>query len=126
MENMKYLVVDDERLILNDEVRMLENILGDDSEILTADNTDDAIRLAREEQPYVAFLDVNMPGMDGFELSEVIASKSPKTNIVIVTGHGEQYGHEASVNQNVSSILLKPVTKLELQDAMLRLKNPRI
>ncbi|MCR4782618.1 MAG: response regulator [Lachnospiraceae bacterium] len=122
---MKYLVVDDEQLILKDEVRVLESILGDDSEILTADNSSDAIKLAKSEKPYVIFLDINMPGMDGFELSQVIAKDSPDSNIVFVTGQGQRCP-EASANKIASSILLKPVTKLEVQDAMMRLRKPRI
>lgn len=122
---MKYLVVDDERLILKDEVRMLHSVLGEDNEIFAVDNSEEALEIVKRERPYVVFLDVNMPDVDGFELSKKIVHDSPESNIVFVTGYGE-HGPEISADVNVSSVLLKPVTKIEIQDAMLRLRKPRI
>ena len=119
---MKYLLVDDESLILKDEARTLAKVVERNAEIFTADNYEDALDIVEQEKPYVAFLDVDMPEMNGLELSRRIIDLSPDTNIIFITGY-EKYGIDAW-DTAASAFLLKPVLKEELEEAMKKLRRP--
>ena len=68
---MKALIIDDERLARNELRRLLENfpkieIVGE------AANADDAIKMVEDLRPDLLFLDIQMPGKNGFELLEAL------------------------------------------------------
>lgn len=62
---LNYLIVDDEPYICEDLAYELKRILPNDSNLLTANNAAEALQIADEQPIYVAFLDVDMPGMNG-------------------------------------------------------------
>ena len=62
----KVLVVDDER----DMLRLVENILGREFEVLAADSAEKALKLIEDAMPDVVLLDIMMPGMDGWDFLE--------------------------------------------------------
>ena len=53
------------------------------------DNPLEAVEKIREIRPAAVFLDVEMPGMDGFETANEILNYTPDTGIVFVTAHSE-------------------------------------
>ncbi|QRR00377.1 response regulator [Dyadobacter sandarakinus] len=80
MENTKILLLDDreENLI------SLRAILNrDDIEIFATTSPNEALRLVWENEIAVALVDVQMPGMDGFEFAETLFS-NPKTREILV------------------------------------------
>ena len=65
----KILLVDDHEMIL----KLLEGLLAAPSvTFFRATNGEDALRVAREEQPDLVVMDVCMPGMDGLEVCDAI------------------------------------------------------
>ena len=65
---LKALIIDDERLARNELRRLLENfpkiqIIGE------AANADEALGMIDELEPELLFLDIQMPGKNGFELA---------------------------------------------------------
>ena len=67
---MNAIIIDDERLARNELKRLLEefpriNIVAE------AANADEAIELIEMHQPDLLFLDIQMPGKNGFELLEI-------------------------------------------------------
>ena len=80
MENTKILLLDDreENLI------SLKAILNrDDIEIFETTSANDALRMVWENDIAVALVDVQMPGMDGFEFAETLFS-NPKTREILI------------------------------------------
>ncbi len=69
---------------------------------------------ANREKPYDLIIsDINMPHIDGVEMSEKILEIEPTQSIIFVTAHNEiEYLHKA-IRLGISSFLLKP---LNLQD----------
>lgn len=62
----------------------------------------------------LAFLDVNLPGMTGWELARHIKELSPQTRIIMCTGyHGDEIDAQARVVQ-ADAVLHKPVDFGEL------------
>jgi response regulator NasT len=65
----RILVVDDDRLVLATVTHGLSQAGYD---VIDADNGDEAILLAREQQPELALLDIRMEGLTGFDVAEVL------------------------------------------------------
>jgi len=74
------LVVDDNE----DNVDLAEQILEDDYDIITADSGQACIDMAAAEQPDVIVLDVQMPGMDGYEALEKMQTMDACKNIPVI------------------------------------------
>ncbi|MEE9611466.1 MAG: response regulator, partial [Desulfatiglandales bacterium] len=79
------LIVDDEKNYLV----VLEALLGPEGyEIVTADNSQDAIRLIRESDLDLVVTDMKMPGMSGMELLEGSKKIKPELPVIMMTAFG--------------------------------------
>jgi two-component system LytT family response regulator len=114
---MKALVVDDEPLARFELRRLLRahpeiEIVGE------AEDGDQALHLARELMPDVLFLDIQMPGMTGFDLLERIDGELPD---VIFTTAYDQHAIKA-FEVNALDYLLKPIAPERLRETLSRLE----
>jgi two-component system LytT family response regulator len=115
---MNAIIVDDERLARNELKRLLEefpriNIVAE------AANADEAIALIDEHQPDLLFLDIQMPGKNGFELLEVLEDKVPE---VIFTTAYDEYALKA-FEYNALDYLMKPIDSSRLAEAILKVEE---
>ena len=55
--------------------------------VITASDGISAVVSAREHEPDVAVLDINMPGLDGFGVAEKIALEKPNCKIIFLTAN---------------------------------------
>jgi two-component system, LytTR family, response regulator LytT len=102
------LIIDDEPLA-RQELQYLLDAAGDVSVVAQGDNGIDAVELIRTHKPDVIFLDVRMPGLDGFAvLKKVLAldKKSKLPQVVFATAF-DQYAVKA-FEVNAVDYLLKP------------------
>ncbi len=112
---MKALIVDDERLARKE----LSNLLSEYPEIEIigeAVNADDAIEKINQQIPEIIFLDIQMPGKNGFELLEEL-DYVPK---VIFTTAYDEYALKA-FEVSALDYLLKPIRKERLQECISKL-----
>jgi two-component system, response regulator PdtaR len=65
----RILVVDDDRLVL---ATVTHGLSQAGYEVIDADNGDDAILLARQQQPELALLDIRMEGLSGLDVAEYL------------------------------------------------------
>lgn len=77
----KVLIVDDSQ-IYRFKLRKLVEAKG--HEALTANNGEEALQLAREEQPDVILMDIVMPGMSGYEAKRSLARDPSTTQIPVI------------------------------------------
>lgn len=115
---MKVLVVDDEQLA----VRKLEKMLTDFGvfqEIVTFQNSMDARNFVKENPIDVAFVDIEMPGMNGMKLALEIQEICPNCNIVFVTAY-EEYAIQAFEVQALDYVV-KPITLKRLKNTVSRI-----
>lgn len=115
---MRTLIVDDERLARNELKRLLEpytkiEIVGE------AANAEEALKLIEEQQPELLFLDIQMPGKNGFELLSAIEGKSPE---VIFTTAFDEYAIKA-FEFNALDYLLKPIDTERLKETIHRIEE---
>ena len=83
---LRVLVIDDERPAL-DELSFL--LLEDErvADVLTCDSATDALRMLREQEVDCVFLDIQMPGLTGLELAQVLSRFRTPPPVVFVTAH---------------------------------------
>ncbi|GGO72819.1 LytR/AlgR family response regulator transcription factor [Nocardioides deserti] len=113
----KVLVIDDERPAL-DELRYLLEQDARITEVLTSDSATEGLRILQDTDVDVVFLDVQMPGLTGLELAQVLSRFRTPPAIVFVTAH-EEHAVEAFEVQAVDYVL-KPVRADRLAEAVRR------
>lgn len=117
---MKAIIIDDERLARQE----LKNLLAPYPELQIvgeANNAETAIELIKQEKPDVIFLDIQMPGKNGFDLLEEI---SGVPEVVFVTAYDEYAIRAFEVN--ALDYLLKPVQSSRLAETVKKLLNKDI
>ncbi len=114
---LRALVVDDERPALDE----LAYLLGRDphiGELRTASSATEALRLLQEWEVDVVFLDIQMPGLDGLELAQVLSRFRTPPPVVFVTAHE---GHAVDAfDLRAVDYVLKPVRADRLAEAVRR------
>lgn len=115
------LIIDDEQLA-REELKYLLDAAGDVDVLAEGVNGIEAVELIREYQPDVVFLDVQMPGLDGFAvLKTLIEHHDPLPEIIFATAF-DQYAVRA-FDVNAIDYLLKPFDKKRVLQAVDRART---
>jgi two-component system response regulator LytT len=110
------LIIDDEQLA-REELKYLLDTAGSVDVLAEGANGVEAVELIREYQPDVVFLDVQMPGLDGFAvLKKLIEHHDPLPQIIFATAF-DQYAVRA-FDVNAIDYLLKPFDKHRVLQAL--------
>ncbi len=104
--SLSAVIVDDEQLARDELAFLLKNV-GDVDIVAQGKNGVEGVSLIREHNPDLVFLDVQMPGLDGFGvLKKLLDKKVPLPQIVFATAF-DQYAVKA-FEVNAVDYLLKP------------------
>jgi two-component system LytT family response regulator len=117
MAPMKAIVVDDEWLVRS-ELRELLSEFPDIEVVDEAANVNQAVEQIQKNRPDVLFLDVQMPGENGFDLLNRV---DVQARVVFITAF-DQYAIRA-FDINAIDYLLKPVTRERLRKTIERLRQ---
>ena len=120
--DLRALVVDDEPLAREEICYLLEE-MGGVAVVAQAGNGPDAVEAVNEHEPDLVFLDVQMPGLTGFEVARRLVASGPPVAIVFVTAY-DQHAIEA-FEVNAVDYLLKPVDSGRLETAVQRVRQRR-
>src|SRR3954453_1153477 len=118
--DLKAVVVDDEQLA-RDELRFLLEQLEGIEIVAQAGNGVEALRVIEEYQPDLVMLDVQMPGLTGFEVARRVVGAGLESQLVFVTAY-DQYAIDA-FEVNAVDYLLKPVEPGRLGPAVERVRK---
>ncbi len=81
----KILIIDDEKNIL----AVLSEILEDDEHFVrTAENGENGLKILRKEEIELVLLDIKLPDWNGIDLLKLIKTEFPKTEVIMISGHG--------------------------------------
>ena len=116
------LIVDDEQLARDELAYLLKSLDGVDI-VAQGKNGVEAVSLIKEHEPDLVFLDVQMPGLDGFGvIKKLVAQKVPMPQIVFATAF-DQYAVKA-FEVNALDYILKPFDKKRIaQTVQKAIKN---
>ncbi|NOX51263.1 MAG: response regulator transcription factor [Gammaproteobacteria bacterium] len=112
------IIVDDEATLIDYLLAKLTRLWPELEIVGTAKNGREALALAREHQPDIAFLDIHMPGLSGLDVAQALPSSM---KIVFITAF-DQYAIEA-FEQAAVDYILKPINENRLQQTIQRLKE---
>jgi len=116
---MRVLIADDIQETRRNTRLMLATI--DDLEVVAiASNGLQAVQLAKEHQPDIVFLDINMPEMDGLTAYQEIHKILPGTGCVIISAEKDTTTLRTAMSIGVQEYLIKPFTVEELEAAVAR------
>ncbi|NBK20623.1 MAG: response regulator [Spirochaetia bacterium] len=108
MKKFRVLIADDELIIR----RGLQTMLAKDPSIEVVGEAEDgelALALCKETKPEIAFVDINMPFLDGLSFIEILRQMSPATVVIVISGYDDfEYARKA-IELGVFAYLLKPV-----------------
>jgi DNA-binding response OmpR family regulator len=108
---LRILVVDDDPTVRHVLSTLLE---FEGVDITTADDGPSALVAARHQQPDVVLLDVNLPGIDGFDVCRRLKEDSHEQRVVMVTGRGTREDQVRGASAGADAFLTKPFSPLEL------------
>ena len=113
----RVLIVDDYEPNLETLAQLLR-ALG--HQVATARSGEEGLRLAAGFRPEVMLLDINMPGMDGFEVARQARHRlaGSSLRIVALTGYGQADDVQRTQRAGFDAHLVKPVDVLRLQQVL--------
>jgi len=97
----------DDHAVLREGLAMLIGGQPDMAVIAQAENGRDAVRLACDEHPDVAVLDVSMPEMGGAEAAEAIRERCPDVRVLALTRHADHAYVRRLLHAGASGYVLK-------------------
>lgn len=109
---MKIAIIEDSRLA-RQELKSLLHSFQDLQLVGEADNGDEALEMIRNLQPDLIFLDIHLPGINGFEILE----KLDESPLVVFTTAYDEYAIQ-SFEYNTLDYLLKPINPDRLAKAV--------
>lgn len=120
------LAVDDESAVRD---VIVHGLLG--HEVITAEDGNHALRMARQFQPDLILLDVTMPGPDGFEVCRQLRQvpELQKIPVIFLTAKGRLPDKLKAFDAGADDYLVKPFDLMELQvrvRAVLRRTSPQV
>ena len=113
MANEIILVVDDEEHIAE---LISYNLTSNGYKVITANNGNDAVKLAVEEKPNLILLDLMIPGKDGYDVCKDVRSNSEirNTPIIMLTAKSEELDKILGLELGADDYITKPFSVREL------------
>jgi len=110
--NPKILCVDDEEINLE----ILEEALEDDFDLQVVDSAEACLEFVKACKPELILMDVNMPGMNGFDACEILKSNTESKHIpiIFVTALGRSVEREEGFKKGGDAYVSKPFEEDDL------------
>jgi YesN/AraC family two-component response regulator len=114
---IKILVIDDEKPTLS-MFQLFLKAYGYD--VFIAEDGEQGLKIFNEIKPEIVFTDLKMPGIDGLEVLEKIRESDTKSEVIIITGHGDMEKAVKALDLSASDFINKPVERQALNSALVR------
>lgn len=104
-EEVHILVVDDDEAIRN----LIQRGVQSSGYLYSSASTGEAALKTLEDKKFdVVISDIVMPGMTGVELARIVREKYD-ADVIIMTGHAEDYAYEKVIEEGASDFIQKPI-----------------
>jgi DNA-binding response OmpR family regulator len=116
---LKILIVDDDDLML----MMLADMLSDDFEVVGAMSGEEALRTSESEMPAAILLDVDLPGIDGYETCRRLkaAAATARIPVIFISGFESDDERQKGLLAGGADYVVKPVQPSEIREKVVRL-----
>jgi DNA-binding response OmpR family regulator len=106
------LVVDDRELVRD---MLCDLIELDGYRVTSASSGEEALEVLRKTPADLVLVDLQMPGMNGWQLMQEVKGKYPDTFVIVITGYMSEEGEAILTDQNIDGYLVKPVDRRRMQ-----------
>ena len=117
MKPIRVLVIDDHTLIRAGITALLER-MEQVAVVGEAGDGTEAMRLIEELSPNVILLDLQMPGLSGFEVLEQTAARFPEIKIIVLSVHDAEEYAQRALRAGAAGYLPKSAASTELERAI--------
>jgi len=115
---LRALIIDDEQKGINSLKLVIEKFVAQVKVVAETTNSEKGIELIEDFKPEIVFLDINMPGYNGFEVLKQLNFRD--FNLIFTTAH-EEYAIQA-LRENAIDYLLKPIDADDLKQAVAKVE----
>lgn len=116
----RYILVDDEPLIRKGTIKKLESIKDQVQCVGEAADGEEGLKLVEQENPDLVITDMNMPNMGGEVFLSELHRQYPNIPIIVISGYKDFDYAKQAIAVNASSYILKPFSKNDICDAVLK------
>ena len=118
---MKILAVDDEIIALEGLVKSIKEA-DSTAQVFSFRFSDEAIEFMKTNTCDVAFLDIEMYGINGVSLAKILLQMNPNINIIFSTGYGNY--RDVAFDIHASGYIVKPITPEKVKKELMNLRKP--
>ena len=124
---MRILVVDDEKdveLLFKQKFR--REVKSNKLELVFAFSGQEALDfLGTNDPPKVVYIfsEINMPGMTGLELLDIVKEKYPNIKVSMISAYGDQQNYEKAIQSGAKEFFTKPIDFVSLKKEINSLIN---
>jgi two-component system response regulator DesR len=116
---IRLVLADDQELVRTALAALLE--LEEDLEVVgQVGRGDELVDVVRREQPDVALVDIEMPGLDGLAAASVLSDEAPATNVLMLTTFGRPGYLRRAMEAGAHGFVVKDAPADQLIDAVRR------
>jgi excisionase family DNA binding protein len=118
--NARILVVDDEDTIRS----LFEDVLGElGHRVITASDGAEGLKLVKQNEFDLVFIDLKMPGMNGAEFFQKVTAIKPNLPVIIITGYPDSDLMAQALAQGPLGVMYKPFGDQDIISAVNRFFN---
>jgi len=70
------------------------------------------------------FSDINMPGMTGLELLDIVKERYPNIKVSMISAYGDEQNYKKAINSGAKEFFTKPIDFKSLKEEINSLINP--
>ena len=118
---MKILAVDDEIIALEGLVKSIKEA-DSNAVVYSFRFADEAIKFVETNMCDAAFLDIEMYGINGVSLANILLKMNPNINIIFSTGYGNY--RDVAFDIHASGYIVKPITPEKVKKELANLRKP--
>jgi DNA-binding response OmpR family regulator len=110
-QSITVLVVDDELMMR----KLVAKVLSRDGfQVVQAQDGDEALRILAGRPIDIVISDINMPGLNGFELLQAIKKSHPAMSVIMMTAYGDTYSVKDALLLGADEYITKPFQSQEI------------
>lgn len=117
MDKIRVVIADDHAMVREGLKQILE-LEKDIAVVAQASNGEEAVKLAKECQPDVVLMDINMPGMNGLQAIEKIKAENLAVKIIVLTIHEDKEYLFKTLQMGAEGYVLKDADSTVLVEAI--------
>jgi len=118
---LEVLIVDDNE----DITTLLHDIVSMENHKVTVATTGESAKTAIDQKQFdLAFCDLTLPDISGWEVVEYLKAKSPETPVAIISGLGDTGPEDRTHKNSIDVVLKKPFKIHEIQSVLARYATP--